>query len=117
MELQMQELTSEKVKLIFIDAIGGKWVQANWQGMGLKDLFIEPKKVKVQNRIMYRGKAEYTHFDAWLVMQEHPLNKNGYKIIYEPYTGEFGLVVTESLENEMYILLDSGDFWSVFKQM
>jgi hypothetical protein len=81
-----------------------------WYGAGLSTCLIEPIIIDISNS------SNDQTFKCWLVFEEQPLSKDGYKIIYDVEDNEFGLAIEGN--NNMPIALSwYGNFVDTLENM
>ena len=81
-------MTSEAVTRLVEAEIAGNWGRSNLHGVNLKDFLVPPKLRQYTD-----GFQPENQMSLWLVLEEDPVNKSGYKIIFDEQSGLFGLAV------------------------
>lgn len=66
----------------------------NSHGVDLHRCLETPTLIKVINRRVIKGKILDSIEIDWLVLEEHPIEKDGHKIIFNEERGMFGLAAT-----------------------
>jgi hypothetical protein len=79
-------MNSEQIKNIIQAELKGRDAIKNWHGVSLEKCLVEPTLMDFEDSF-----NECEIVQLWLVLEERPDDKNGYKIVYDPSDGEFGL--------------------------
>jgi len=90
-------MNSDQISSIIAKEIGGKWDQSNAHGVDLHTCLIKPEK-----RIYADGISGKT-VELWLVLEEDPKGRKGYKIVFDEDKGWFGLAMTQKNGPEMFL--------------
>lgn len=77
-----------EISEIIEQEIAGKWSLSNWHGVNLKRCLVEPVKQFYENTAPSKKPVE-----LWLVLEETPEDKSGYKIVFDETNGLFGLAI------------------------
>ena len=87
----------EEIKDLIVRELNGRDKLPNWHGLSLADCLVEPIKKKYEDSF---NEGEY--LELWLVLEEHPEDNSGYKIVYDEQEKEFGLV-TPGKDSNVFI--------------
>lgn len=81
--------TAGDVRTIVDAELGGNLPQSSGHGINLRRCLIEPRKVKCQNTFpkLKGGKP----LELWIVLEETPGTSDGYLIVFDEETHQFGL--------------------------
>jgi hypothetical protein len=111
-------VTASEVTALVSDQIGDRWSETNLHGVNLRDSLVPPKRMRFIHRQVQSGKVVDSALDAWLVLEERPTTRDGYKIIYDEQQKMFGLA-SPGWDTDPHPSVDGfyGDFWSAFKGM
>ena len=104
------DLTSEAVARLVEAEIGGDWSRTNLHGCDLRRCLVMPRLVTFADSV----REELT--DLWLVLEEDPDARDGYKIVYDPDEEAFGLAYGSYDTGPDFIAL-YGDFLTTFDGM
>lgn len=81
-------MTSSEVSRIIEEEIGGDWSRSNLHGVDLKRCLVLPIK-QIYEDSFVKGES----LSLWLVLEENPDTKDGYKIIFGEESAQFGLAI------------------------
>ncbi len=110
-------MTSDEVANLVHQQIGKRWDQSNAHGVDLRKCLVQPKRVEMGVSIPNPGgKAVDTTVWVWIVLEENPMKRDGYKIVMEEDTREFGLAMLEA-NGQPYYLGCYGDFMATLQAM
>jgi hypothetical protein len=81
-------MTSDDVRQIMEREIGKEWSRTNAHGCDLRHCLVNPQMREFENcgRPGAGGKI-----GLWLILEENPGARDGYQIVFEESSGEFGL--------------------------
>jgi hypothetical protein len=82
-------MTSLEVKNRVEQEIGNDWTRSNAHGVDLKNCLVYPELQPFLN-----STNEFM-VDLWLVLEENPQTRQGYKIVFDENSGMFGLAVSD----------------------
>ncbi len=102
-----------------IDAeIDGRWNESNLHGINLRGCIVPPTVTKLIHRKVEAGRIYESVIEVWLVLEEKPIEKDGYKIIFDEASGMFGLA-SQGWPSDPHPSLDGfySDFMSAVKGM
>jgi len=106
-------MTSEEVRQFVEHQIGGLWNLRNDHNCDLKKCLVIPEKKRYLD-----PHNEYQGIEFWLVLEEDPETRNGYKIIYDEKEGMFGLVAPGAEKDRCPIFIGYyGDFLETYMGM
>lgn len=80
-------LTAEQLRARIVTEIGDNWSHKNGHNCDLKHCLLA---VPALQQFETAGDPTKT-VDLWLVLEEDPLNRDGYKVVYDESTNMFGL--------------------------
>jgi hypothetical protein len=87
-------MTPEAVRELIEKEIGGDWSLSNLHGCDLKRCLVPPELREYDDCGFGRPFADPPPaIRLWLVLEEVPEERNGYKIVYDEESGMFGLAV------------------------
>ena len=111
-------MNGKELKERVIREIGDRWEESSLHGVVLKESLVDPVKITVIDRTVEDFKIKDVPFEAWLVLEEHPVTQDGYKIIASENGEDFGLAGI-GIESDQHPILTGwyGDFWTTFKGM
>ena len=102
--------TPEAIKALVEEEIAGDWSMTNAHGVDLRKSLVDPIRQEYLSWDRHR-------VDLWLVIEEDPIKRNRYKIVFDSRNGKFGLA-TSSVSDEKDIFLGYyGSFIQTFKAM
>jgi hypothetical protein len=78
-------MTSQEVRQIVELQIAGDWDHKNWHGRDVRRCVVTPVKKP------YKVDWSDEDVELWLVLEEQPDNKAGYKIVFDEVEGDLGL--------------------------
>jgi len=84
-------MTAQQVTELIEKEIAGDWNRPNPHGVNLKRCLVVPPVRKSYDDACHDGQA----VDLWLVLEEIPEKKSGYKIVFDDSTGQFGLATDD----------------------
>lgn len=91
-------MTADQVRQRVLAEIGDQWEKSNAHGVDLRKCLVDPEKHKFRN-----GCDENVFLDLWLVLEEDPGNKSGYKIVYDEEDDNYGLAMSDVRHGLTYI--------------
>ena len=111
-------MTAAEIHSLVRDQIAGRWNETNGHRVDLKKSIITPAKTKLIHRLVQKGKTKEEIIDVWIVLEEEPQKKDGYKIVFDEKSRMFGLA-SVGFPSDPHPCLDGfyGDFWTAFKGM
>jgi hypothetical protein len=91
-------MTPAEVKRRVLDEIGGDFTRSNLHRLDLKRcLLSSPMRKTFQNSFfdpkLQESDVNPRNKEFWLVLEEQPITKNGYEIVYEDDRDQFGLAI------------------------
>jgi hypothetical protein len=106
------------VSRIVRDQVGTSASLPNSHGVELRRCLTTPTLIKVTHRSVLDGKTKDTTEIVWLVLEERPVEKDGYKIIFNEVRGLFGLA-SSGFPNDPFPVLCGyyGDFPTTLASM
>jgi hypothetical protein len=87
-----------EVSKIVESEINGNWSLSNAHGVDLKRCLVKPQKQVYEDSFNPNETIE-----LWLVLEEIPEDKSGYKIVFDEKTGMFGLASEGFHELDVFI--------------
>ncbi len=109
-------MNEKEVSALVEKQLAGRWNQTNFHGVDLKLSLVPPVKIPVILPKVIDGKKIEEIIETWLVLEENPETKDGYKIIYDETESIFGLAVNGK-EQRLVVIGFYGDFWTTFEAM
>lgn len=86
-------MTSEAVRQIVQQEIAGDWQRSNAHGCDLRRCLVEPVIGEYDDLGTRRPIDPAATIRLWLVLEESPEDRGGYKIVFDERSGLFGLAV------------------------
>lgn len=83
-------MTSDEIKDLVRKEIGNHWSASNTHGVNLQKCLVQPQKLKFADSPVSKGCV-----DLWLVLEEDPVTKGGYQIVFDEQAQMFGLAITD----------------------
>jgi hypothetical protein len=111
-------MTPGEIKALVEDQVDGRWDESNEHGVNLRESLVEPKLIPLIFRCVMDGKIKDRQIESWLVLEEKPRSRDGYKIVYSETESCFGLA-SEGFPEDPHLVLTGwyGDFWTTFEGM
>ena len=110
-------MTSDEVSNLVREQIGNRWDTTNLHGVDLRRCLVRPQRVSMMTYCPSpNGIATYEKIEVWIVLEEGPDTKNGYKIVLEEVTGKFGLAMRCD-DDQLLYLGSYGDFMATLEAM
>lgn len=91
-------METSEVSEIIEREIDGDWSLSNAHGVDLKRCLVPPVK-KTYDDSFKEGET----IELWLVLEEVPEDKSGYKIVYDEKSGMFGLATNGAHGQDVFI--------------
>jgi hypothetical protein len=88
---KMKSMNAADVSQIIKNQVGSSESLSNLHGIDLRRSLTTPTLIKVTHRRVLSGKIMDSTETVWLVLEERPSEKDGYKIIFNDQRGLFGL--------------------------
>jgi len=85
-------MTAQQVTELIEKEIAGDWERMNPHGVRLKKCLVVPPVQRPYDDSFHDGKV----LNLWLVLEEHPERKSGYKMVFDEERREFGLATDDS---------------------
>ncbi len=106
-------MTPEEVKQLVEQQINGQWDLRNDHHCDLRKCLVFPEKGKYLD-----PDNQYQQVEFWLVFEDYPETRIGYKIIYDENEGMFGLASPSTSKDEYPIFIGYyGDFIDAYMSM
>ncbi len=106
-------MTSEEVRQLVEQQIDGRWDLRNDHNCDLRKCLVDPERKKYLD-----PDNEYQEIEFWLVLEEDPETKGGYKIIYDEKERMFGLACPGTEKDRRPIFIGYyGDFPDTYMSM
>lgn len=106
------------VSRVITEQIGGRESLPNLHGIDLRRCLTTPTVIKVTHRRVTKGKIQDSTETVWLVLEERPVEKDGYKIIFNERRGTFGLASSGFPDDPFPVLCGYyGDFPTTLASM
>lgn len=104
-------MTSEEVRSLVEQEIGGEWALTNAHGCDLRRCLVNPELREYGD---FGGGRDLdnpvTSISLWLVLEENPDDCSGYKIVYGEECGMFGLA-SSSARGDVFL-----GFYGTFRE-
>ena len=91
-------MKASEVSEIIEREINGNWSLSNAHGVDLKRCLVPPIKLTYDDSF-----KEDETIELWLVLEEIPEDKSGYKIVYDERSGMFGLATRGAHAQDVFI--------------
>ena len=95
----MVGMKASEVSEIVEREIDGNWSVTNAHGVDLKRCLVVPPMKRVYEDSFKEGET----IELWLVLEEIPESKSGYKVIFDEESGMFGLATSGRRANDVFI--------------
>ena len=92
--------------------IAGDWARTNAHGCDLKRSLVEPVELPFEDPL----NSSMT-VNLWLVLEEDPITRDGYKIVYDAELEQFGLACRSTSGRNVYLGAYGGTFIEAFEAM
>ncbi len=112
-------MDAQQVQTLVESAIGDNWSQTNLHHVDLRRALVQPRKIKVIERTVKKGRLRDQVVEAWLVLEEKRTDgHDGYRIVMKEKEPVFGLA-SQGFPNDEHLVLCGwyGDFLSAFRGM
>jgi hypothetical protein len=106
-------MTSSQVTEAIEKEIAGDWTRSNAHGVDLRRCLVVPPLCKKVADSFHEGQL----IDMWLVLEENPDTKLGYKIVFDDKRGQFGLAIDDVREGSLVFIGYSGTFLATLEGM
>lgn len=103
-------MTSIEISKLVHEQIAGRWDTTNLHGVDLRQCLVLPYEVTM------RGTTVKELVRGWVVLEESPDTKEGYKIVLDSQTCEFGLAIGDQ-DGSLCFLGIYGDFLATLAAM
>lgn len=111
-------MNAADVKSLVEQEIAGRWDETNDHGVDLGTSLLSPTIIHLIFRRVLDGKIDDHIIRAWLVLEEDPRTRDGYKIVFDENRMTFGLACSGFAEDQHLVLIGFyGDFWTTFHAM
>ena len=104
-------MTSEEVANIVKTEIGINWDISNAHGVDLRKCLVQPEKKN------YKTGTNGEMRELWLVLEEDPIDRLGYKIVFDEKRRKFGLATTTGGSDIDFFLGIYGNFLATLEAM
>ena len=109
-------MTASEVTALVEQEIDGQWAETNLHGVDLRASLLPPIRTRFISRSVHDGVVREALVDAWLVLEERPDTRDGYKIGYDDQTDEFGIASPGFAHDPHPCIVGwYGEFWTTFK--
>lgn len=95
-------MTSDNVRQLVQQDIGGDWQRSNAHGCDLRRCLVTPVLFEYDDIGIRQPDAPAGVVRLWLVLEESPESRDGYKIVFSEQTGMYGLAVPGT-ERDVFI--------------
>lgn len=108
----MNRMTPHDVRTLVEREIGDDWTRTNLHNCDLRRCLVEPH---VETFDLMDNASPPPTVDLWVVLEERPDEKDGYKVVFDEATHKFGLALDG--ETRPYYVGSYGTFLKAFKAM
>jgi hypothetical protein len=84
-------MNADDVSRLVTKQIAGRSSLPNLHGVDMSRCHLTPRPIQVIDRSVLNGKLKDSQEQVWLVLEERPTEKDGYKIVFSERRGAFGL--------------------------
>ena len=91
-------MQAEDVRAQIDREIAGDWDRHNPHGVDLLRCLVGPTKQRYEDSL-----HDGQHLDLWLVLEEDPASRGGYKIVYDEEKGMYGLAIRSDKDEDVFI--------------
>jgi hypothetical protein len=111
-------MTASDVQSFVLAEIGEDWSRTNAHRVDLRSCLVEPRRMQIICRTVRDGQVTQETHEMWLVLEERPKTKDGYKIVFDESRKTFGLA-SPGFPTDAHPCLDGyyGDFWATLEGM
>ena len=95
-------MTSERLTRLIEAEVAGDWDRPNPHGCTIRSCLVEPRQVTFDDPL--NGDT----VELWLVLEEDPESRDGYKVVYDDENGSFGLAISDQKDGPSFIGLYGG---------
>lgn len=81
-------MTADDVRAVVVREIAGDWSRTNAHGCDFKRCLVTPHLEQFEN---FGGPGASGAVKLWVVLEEEPETRDGYKVVFEEEAGMFGL--------------------------
>ena len=112
-------MNGQQVRELVENAIGDDWTETNLHHVDLRQALVQPRRVKLIERSVEKGRLRDRVVEAWLVLEEKRADAlDGYRIVMKENEPVFGLASQGFPEDEHLVLCGwYGDFMTAFRCM
>ncbi len=104
-------MTPQEVRDRVDEEIGENWAASNAHGVELSRCLVTPQKGTYRDSF-----REGETIELWLVLEEDPIARKGYKIVYDESQDRFGLAMRDDRGNNVFLGY-YGDFLTTLEAM
>jgi hypothetical protein len=101
--------SDEVVRLIEME-VAGDWGRQNAHSCTVRRCLVEPQQ------LAFADPLNSDTVDLWLVLEEDPEACDGYKVVYDDVNASYGLAITDSSGNHVFLGL-YGSFFEAYDSM
>jgi hypothetical protein len=94
----VKQMEASEVSEIIEREVNGNWSLSNAHGVDLKRCLVPPVKKTYEDSF-----KEGVTIELWLVLEEIPEDKSGYKIVYDENSAMFGLAINGAHAHDVFI--------------
>ena len=95
-------MSSEEVTRLIEAEVAGDWDRQNAHGCTIRRCLNEPRK------LAFSDPLNHDIVDLWLVLEEDPETRNGYKVVYDEVNEGFGLASADADDKLVFLGLYGG---------
>ena len=93
-----ERMSPSEVSQIIATEVDGDWSRANPHGVDLRTCLVTPER-----RRFVDASDDSQTLELWLVLEEHPQTRGGYKIVFDDSRKQYGLAVTDQHSRDVFI--------------
>ena len=98
-------MTAAEVLAILKSEVGDQWQRGDWpHGVELDRCVLNPPEM---HRFV-EATSSTEELDLWVVLEEDPINRRGYRIVLDPESRQFGLATKGNDGKQLFLGLYGG---------
>ena len=108
-------MTANEVSTIVFNEIGDSWETTNAHEVNLRKCLVLPP-IRARFKCVGIPDEPLAVVELWIVLEEDPIKKDGYKIVFDEEYREFGLAMLDG-DGDLSFLGRYGDFLTILECM